>query len=109
MKGVYEQNAQLGDPSSLEPQITETAQNMGRLKGELAKYEVIAALFTESFGKRVTNCKVLTSVSVSDFFILFCCFALFGRLGSLKRWEERSRPMPSITTLSMRKKDFERK
>lgn len=46
MKGVYEQNAQLGDPSSLEPQITETAQNIGRLRGELAKYEVIATLFT---------------------------------------------------------------
>ncbi|KAM4604055.1 thyroid hormone receptor interactor 10b isoform 2-T2 [Polymixia lowei] len=39
MKGVYEQNPQLGDPSSLEPQITETAQNIGRLKGELTKYE----------------------------------------------------------------------
>lgn len=40
MKGVYEQDSQLGDPASLEPQITETAQNIGRLKGELAKYEV---------------------------------------------------------------------
>ncbi|XP_058497338.1 cdc42-interacting protein 4 homolog isoform X1 [Solea solea] len=39
MKGVYEQNPPMGDPSSLEPQITETAQNIGRLKGELAKYE----------------------------------------------------------------------
>lgn len=41
MKGVYEQNPQMGDPSSLEPQITETAQNIGRLRGELTKYEVI--------------------------------------------------------------------
>lgn len=39
MKGVYAQNPQMGDPSSLEPQITETTQNMGRLRGELAKYE----------------------------------------------------------------------
>ncbi|CAN9510215.1 unnamed protein product [Ophioblennius macclurei] len=39
MKGVYEQNPQMGDPSSLEPQITETTQNIGRLKGELTKYE----------------------------------------------------------------------
>ncbi|XP_062243817.1 cdc42-interacting protein 4 homolog isoform X2 [Platichthys flesus] len=39
MKGVYEKNPQMGDPSSLEPQITETTQNLGRLKGELAKYE----------------------------------------------------------------------
>ncbi|XP_074520240.1 thyroid hormone receptor interactor 10b isoform X1 [Halichoeres trimaculatus] len=39
MKGVYEQNPQMGDPSSLEPQITETAQNIGRLRGELTKYE----------------------------------------------------------------------
>lgn len=42
MKGVYEQNPQLGDPSSLEPQISETAQLIGRLRGELAKYEVNA-------------------------------------------------------------------
>uniref|UniRef100_A0A3Q3WJ76 Uncharacterized protein n=1 Tax=Mola mola TaxID=94237 RepID=A0A3Q3WJ76_MOLML len=39
MKGVYEQNSQMGDPSSLEPQIAETTQNIGRLRGELAKYE----------------------------------------------------------------------
>lgn len=48
MKGVYEQNPQMGDPSSLEPQITETAQNIGRLRGELAKYEVITQIFTYS-------------------------------------------------------------
>ncbi|KAL3066498.1 hypothetical protein OYC64_016454 [Pagothenia borchgrevinki] len=40
MKGVYEQNTQMGDPSSLEPQISETSQNIGRLRGELAKYEM---------------------------------------------------------------------
>lgn len=39
MKGVYKQNPQMGDSSSLEPQITETAQSMSRLRGELAKYE----------------------------------------------------------------------
>uniref|UniRef100_A0A8C5DB82 Cdc42-interacting protein 4 homolog n=1 Tax=Gouania willdenowi TaxID=441366 RepID=A0A8C5DB82_GOUWI len=39
MRGVYEQNPQLGDPSSLEPQISETSQNIGRLRGELTKYE----------------------------------------------------------------------
>lgn len=46
MKGVYEQNPQMGDPASLEPQITETAQNIGRLRGELAKYEVITHILT---------------------------------------------------------------
>ncbi|TNM85296.1 hypothetical protein fugu_007567 [Takifugu bimaculatus] len=39
MKGVYEQNPQLGDPTSLEPQISETTHHIGRLRGELAKYE----------------------------------------------------------------------
>ncbi|XP_037620924.1 cdc42-interacting protein 4 homolog isoform X4 [Sebastes umbrosus] len=39
MKGVYEQNPQMGDPNSLEPQISETTQDIGRLKGELTKYE----------------------------------------------------------------------
>ncbi|KAM9819010.1 cdc42-interacting protein 4 homolog isoform X1 [Syngnathus typhle] len=39
MKGVYEQNPDMGNPSILEPQISETAQNIGYLRGELAKYE----------------------------------------------------------------------
>uniref|UniRef100_A0AAX7U808 Thyroid hormone receptor interactor 10 n=1 Tax=Astatotilapia calliptera TaxID=8154 RepID=A0AAX7U808_ASTCA len=39
MKGVYEQNPQMGDPSSLEPRILEMTKDMGRLRGELAKYE----------------------------------------------------------------------
>lgn len=42
MKGVYEQNPQMGDPSSLEPRILEMTKDTGRLRGELAKYEVIA-------------------------------------------------------------------
>uniref|UniRef100_A0A669ESW9 Thyroid hormone receptor interactor 10 n=1 Tax=Oreochromis niloticus TaxID=8128 RepID=A0A669ESW9_ORENI len=42
MKGVYEQNPQMGDPSSLEPRILEMTQDMSRLRGELTKYEVIA-------------------------------------------------------------------
>ncbi|MED6293815.1 hypothetical protein CHARACLAT_014523, partial [Characodon lateralis] len=40
MRGVYEQNPQMGDPLSLEPQITHTSQTIGRLKGELSKYEL---------------------------------------------------------------------
>lgn len=46
MKGVYEKNPQMGDPSSLEPQITETAHNIGRLRGELTKYEVVTHTHT---------------------------------------------------------------
>uniref|UniRef100_A0A9J7YCZ5 Thyroid hormone receptor interactor 10 n=1 Tax=Cyprinus carpio carpio TaxID=630221 RepID=A0A9J7YCZ5_CYPCA len=40
MKGVYEQNSQLGDPSSLQPQIIQIAHNIARLRGELNKYQV---------------------------------------------------------------------
>ncbi|XP_023677768.2 cdc42-interacting protein 4 homolog isoform X1 [Paramormyrops kingsleyae] len=39
MKDVYEKNSQMGNPDSLSPQITQTAQNVERLRGELAKYE----------------------------------------------------------------------
>ncbi|KAL1004959.1 hypothetical protein UPYG_G00052690 [Umbra pygmaea] len=39
MRGVYEQNPQLGNPACLEPQIHETAQNLAHLRGELHKYE----------------------------------------------------------------------
>uniref|UniRef100_A0A672S023 Cdc42-interacting protein 4 homolog n=1 Tax=Sinocyclocheilus grahami TaxID=75366 RepID=A0A672S023_SINGR len=46
MKDVYEKNPQMGDPASLAPQITQTAQNMERLRGELNKYEV-SAIYTE--------------------------------------------------------------
>ncbi|XP_015204552.1 cdc42-interacting protein 4 homolog isoform X1 [Lepisosteus oculatus] len=38
MKDVYEKNPQMGDPSSLAPQIAQTAHNMDRLRGELQKY-----------------------------------------------------------------------
>uniref|UniRef100_A0A6Q2Z1L6 Thyroid hormone receptor interactor 10a n=1 Tax=Esox lucius TaxID=8010 RepID=A0A6Q2Z1L6_ESOLU len=40
MKDVYEKNPQMGDPASLAPQITQTAQNMERLRGEFNKYEL---------------------------------------------------------------------
>ncbi|KAG7460324.1 hypothetical protein MATL_G00220050 [Megalops atlanticus] len=39
MKDVYEKNPQMGDPSSLEPQISQTAHNMERLRADLQKYE----------------------------------------------------------------------
>ncbi|XDV17166.1 hypothetical protein PO909_016562 [Leuciscus waleckii] len=39
MKGVYEQNSQLGDPSSLQPQIIQTAHNIIRLRAEISKYQ----------------------------------------------------------------------
>ncbi|XP_055014290.1 cdc42-interacting protein 4 homolog isoform X2 [Boleophthalmus pectinirostris] len=39
MKVVYANNPGLGDPSSLEPSISETAQKIGKLRGEIAKYE----------------------------------------------------------------------
>ncbi|XP_021100498.1 cdc42-interacting protein 4 isoform X2 [Heterocephalus glaber] len=39
MKDVYEKTPQMGDPASLEPQITETLRNIERLKLEVQKYE----------------------------------------------------------------------
>ncbi|XP_055060033.2 thyroid hormone receptor interactor 10b isoform X2 [Misgurnus anguillicaudatus] len=39
MKGVYEMNSQLGDPSSLQPQITQNVYIIAHLKGELKKYQ----------------------------------------------------------------------
>lgn len=40
MKDVYEKTPQMGDPASLEPRITETLNNIERLKLEVQKYEV---------------------------------------------------------------------
>ncbi|XP_004447674.1 cdc42-interacting protein 4 isoform X1 [Dasypus novemcinctus] len=39
MKDVYEKTPQMGDPASLEPQITETLNNIERLKSDVQKYE----------------------------------------------------------------------
>ncbi|CAL8273610.1 unnamed protein product [Lota lota] len=43
MRDVYEKNPQMGDPASLAPQISQTAQNIERLRGELGKYETWVA------------------------------------------------------------------
>uniref|UniRef100_A0A665UC62 Cdc42-interacting protein 4 homolog n=1 Tax=Echeneis naucrates TaxID=173247 RepID=A0A665UC62_ECHNA len=40
MKDVYEKNPQMGDPASLASQISQTSQNIERLRGEVNKYEV---------------------------------------------------------------------
>ncbi|KAM9391776.1 cdc42-interacting protein 4 homolog isoform 3-T3 [Pholidichthys leucotaenia] len=39
MKDVYEKNPQMGDPASLASQISQTSQNIERLRGEQSKYE----------------------------------------------------------------------
>nr|XP_021152629.1 formin-binding protein 1-like [Columba livia] len=39
MKDVYEKNPQMGDPSSLQPKLTETMSNMDRLRMEIHKNE----------------------------------------------------------------------
>lgn len=44
MKDVYEKNPQMGDPASLAPQITQTTNNIEKLRGELNKYEVLKDL-----------------------------------------------------------------
>ncbi|XP_034449361.1 cdc42-interacting protein 4 homolog isoform X4 [Hippoglossus hippoglossus] len=43
MKDVYEKNPQMGDPASLASQISQTSQNIERLRGELNKYETWVA------------------------------------------------------------------
>ena len=39
MKEVYESNRDLGDPSSIEGQLTENSQKMEKLRSELNKYQ----------------------------------------------------------------------
>ncbi|XP_026180851.1 cdc42-interacting protein 4 homolog isoform X3 [Mastacembelus armatus] len=58
MKDVYEKNPQMGDPASLASQISQTSQNIERLRGELNKYETWLA---EAGGRGDTSrYKVLT-------------------------------------------------
>lgn len=49
MKDVYEKNPQMGDPASLASQISQTSQNIERLRGEINKYEVIPTSFVYSY------------------------------------------------------------
>lgn len=51
MKDVYEKNPQMGDPASLASQISQTSQNIERLRGELNKYEVIPTSVVYSYYK----------------------------------------------------------
>ena len=41
MKQVYEANPALGDPMSIQGQLTENGQKLDKLRGELKKYQVI--------------------------------------------------------------------
>uniref|UniRef100_A0A665T895 Uncharacterized protein n=1 Tax=Echeneis naucrates TaxID=173247 RepID=A0A665T895_ECHNA len=47
MKDVYEKNPQMGDPSSLQPKISETICNMEKLRSEIHKNEVKKSERTE--------------------------------------------------------------
>lgn len=65
MKGVYEQNSKLGDPSSLEPQITQTIQNIAGLKEKLQKYQVHT---------HITHTHVFIYMCVLCFKVCVCVF-----------------------------------
>lgn len=40
MKDVYIKNPQMGDPTSVDPRLTEIAQNIEKLQFEAQKFEV---------------------------------------------------------------------
>lgn len=40
MKDVYIKNPQMGDPSSVDPRLTEIGQNIDKLQSEMQKFEV---------------------------------------------------------------------
>uniref|UniRef100_A0A8C2KIE5 Thyroid hormone receptor interactor 10a n=1 Tax=Cyprinus carpio TaxID=7962 RepID=A0A8C2KIE5_CYPCA len=76
MKDVYEKNPQMGDPASLAPQITQTAQNMERLRGELNKYEWICTMGVPSSNPDsrtfYRSCPHLSPTSLPNFsYVLF--------------------------------------
>lgn len=50
MKDVYEKNPQMGDPSSLQPKISETICNMEKLRSEIHKNEVWKGAETQAKG-----------------------------------------------------------
>ncbi|XP_077185970.1 cdc42-interacting protein 4 isoform X3 [Paroedura picta] len=52
MKDVYQKTPQMGDPSSLEPKISETLANIERLHGEIQKYE---AWLADAEGRMLNN------------------------------------------------------
>lgn len=40
MKDVYIKNPQMGDPTSVDPRLTEIGQNIEKLQSEMQKFEV---------------------------------------------------------------------
>lgn len=90
MKDVYEKNPQMGDPASLASQISQTSQNIERLRGELSKYEVIyTSLFI--YTKRVSLPLVMPSTLKWIYKMYECalttlwCPFLWCRSGLLKQ------------------------
>ncbi len=57
MKDVYQQNPQLGDPSTLEKQLEENAQKLDHLRHELTKFEVREHI-QETMGVRIVRPEV---------------------------------------------------
>lgn len=44
MKDVYVKNPQMGDPASVDPRLSEIAQNIEKLQSEVQKFEVGSVL-----------------------------------------------------------------
>lgn len=51
MKDVYIKNPQMGDPTSVDPRLTEIAVNIEKLQSEVQKFEVGSRVQTEYFSK----------------------------------------------------------
>lgn len=80
MKDVYEKNPQMGDPSSLQPKISETICNMEKLRSEIHKNEVKKR---DGNVKKNTQLVILAEVSSLSLSV--------NRLGYL-RWRESRAP-----------------
>lgn len=67
MKDVYEKNPQMGDAATLASQISQTSQNIERLKGEMSKYEVIPLppLFIHNIQASIYNDNKITQNCLS--------------------------------------------
>lgn len=81
MKDVYEKNPQMGDPASLAPQITQTAQNMERLRGDLNKYEV--SVLTLSVNLYPLHKDFLSTLTSWFVVVLACRSGRPGRLDTI--------------------------
>ena len=76
MKQVYESNPALGDPMSIQGQLTDNGQRLDKLRAEQKKYQVI--LTTHEYCHSTMHFILIYHYIFYKFHIKKCCISFLG-------------------------------